>query len=104
MSNGDVVVGGTYSSTMTLGGVTTTSNGATDGFVARLKAADGTAVWVKTIGGTGFDTVNSVEIDKNGDVIAGGAFEGTINLAGTNRVSNGNDDAFVGPDGWRHRA
>lgn len=95
LSGGDVVVGGTFSGTITLGGKSITASGGNDGFVARLRAADGMAVWIKQLGGASGAAVNGVDTDNNGDVFVAGFFAGSLNLGGSTFTSSGLDDVFT---------
>ena len=65
-------------STNKMGLLTTTSSWVTgngmDLVVAKINAADGTAVWGKQIGGAGDQACQSATIDNNGDVIIAGNY------------------------------
>ncbi|MCC6794132.1 MAG: SBBP repeat-containing protein [Candidatus Hydrogenedentes bacterium] len=62
-------------------------------------AADGDYVWAKQMGGSGYETGNSVVIDSNGNVYTTGFFQGTVDFdpgAGTaNLTAVGFNDIFV---------
>lgn len=95
-SNGDVIVGGYFLGSGSLGGKPLSSSGGYDGFVARLRATDGSAVWLTLIGGTMDDSVGGIDVDKNGDVFVGGMFTGTVSFGGTNHTSvGGSENTFV---------
>ncbi|MBK8252766.1 MAG: hypothetical protein IPK82_08875 [Polyangiaceae bacterium] len=68
------------------------SKGGEDFFVARFNVWN-SAAWVYSAGGTGDDTLESLAINSEGQILAGGRFEGEI--PNSNLTSNGALDAFV---------
>ena len=56
-ANGNVLVAGTFSGTLTLGGTTLTSAGGQDLFVAKLNASTNTYVWAVRAGSNDYDDV-----------------------------------------------
>ena len=107
LSNHDIVVVGDFTGTIATGDNT---NAVASGFVARLRADDGSIVWLKTINATVASGVRFVGIDASDDIFLGGSFSGTITLGDTNVQSAGGSDVYVmkvsGKDGttiW-HRA
>jgi hypothetical protein len=91
---GNVFIAGSFSNTVDFdprhGVNNVTSVGGTDGFVARL-SAKGNLVYVKTIGGSGNDTVNGLAVGHDGEVRFGGGFVGrsNFNSDGSFRISSG---------------
>ncbi len=75
-----------------------TSAGSYDPYLLKLDS-DGIFQWVKTWGGTGFDSGNLIDRDSDGNVYVEGQFNGTADLdpgAGTTNVtSNGGGDIFI---------
>jgi hypothetical protein len=75
-----------------------TSLGGTDVFVARYTPV-GDLIWAIRIGGGQEISVNALALDGSGNLLIGGAFEGTANFdpAGgvTSFTSNGDRDAYV---------
>lgn len=75
-----------------------TSLGGTDVFLARYSPL-GDLIWARRIGGGQNIGVNALALDGAGNLLIGGAFEGTANLqpAGgvTSFTSNGGRDAYV---------
>jgi hypothetical protein len=69
-----------------------TSNGAKDGYVAKLDA-NGNYVWAFSLGSTQDDFVNDVATDLAGNVYITGEFRGTVNF---NPQGNNAFTAFVG--------
>lgn len=72
-----VAVAGTYAGSMTIDGTTLTSAGNGDIFAAKF-TTDGSLAWVKSFGEFGYDSGYDVAIDKHGNVIIVGSFQGTI--------------------------
>jgi hypothetical protein len=91
-SAGDLVVGGGYTTTFPIGGLSNT--GSTDAFVAKLHP-DYTPVWGIKLGAVSGDQVNSLAITAGNSVVAVGHYAGT---AGTN-VSNGSAATLPGAVG-----
>ena len=79
-SEGEIVVGGTFSGTLRIGSHVVSSAGRSDGFVARL-AADGQPRWVERIGGEFADGVTAVAVNSHG-VAIGGHFSVEADLRG----------------------
>ncbi len=88
--SGDVIVEGEFVGTIDLGSTKLTAGPAPDGgntiatFVARLKKADGDAVWARTVGVVGKTRLRGpLTIDPNGDVVIAGGFSTKLDdLAG----------------------
>jgi Ca2+-binding RTX toxin-like protein len=79
------VAGDTYGS---LSGYT--NLGSNDGFLIKYNAS-GTQLWAKQFGSSGSDNINSIRIDKTGNIYVAGYTSGS--LPGNN--SSGSNDAFV---------
>lgn len=105
---GNVVVMGTFWGTMNLGGEDLVSQGSIDVFVAKFSAA-GDHIWSYRFGDDLSQAGTSVAVDGEGNVVATGYFEGTMNLGGDDLVSQGEYDIFVvkfSPEGdhlWSQR-
>lgn len=105
---GNVVVMGTFWGTMNLGGEDLVSQGSIDLFVAKLSAA-GDHIWSHRFGDDLPQSGMSVAVDGEGNMVATGRFEGTMNLGGNDLVSQGEYDLFVvkfSPEGdhiWSQR-
>lgn len=106
MPDGGVTVGGSFGGSMFIAGQWVTGRGLTDGLVARY-TADGTLLWVRSLGGPKDDAVRGISSDLEGNVYVCGSFTDTIifNISDTDTVafgSNGGIDMFAasyGPDG-----
>jgi hypothetical protein len=95
-SSTGAVVGGSFYGTLDFGGgISVTSHGNGDIFVAKL-GGTGAPIWAKAFG----DASNQVghvvlSVDLLGDIIVAGDFEGTLDFGGGPMVSAGQDDLFV---------
>ncbi len=87
-----VVVVGSFSSAMTVGGQNLTTTG-TGGYAATFSTA-GAFVRVKAFTGNGTCIAHGVAIDSASNVVVGGTFNGTIDLGNGNTTTN-NRDVFV---------
>lgn len=95
-ANGDVFVTGSAGQIDFGGGVMSPNGTSRDLFVVRLKGTDGSHMWSKLLGGTGIDQGLGIAVDKNGDVIVGGAStSASFSLGGPTFTGNGLDDALV---------
>jgi hypothetical protein len=69
--------------------------GGFDGYLLKFNAA-GTQQWAQRFGGTDSEYPNWVTTDASGNVVVTGMFYTTTNLGGSNLVSNGDIDVFIG--------
>lgn len=90
--DGNAFVAGYFTGTASFGTNQLVSSGARDGFVAKFNPV-GQLLWVRRMGGVGFDVVNAVAADTNGNCYLAGAFEG-IATFGTNMLTNANTASF----------
>ncbi len=98
---GNVIVVGTFQTTLSLEGTTAQGKGGSDVFVASYGKAGGLN-WVKTAGGAQDDVVHSVAVDSGNNVVFCGSFQGTADFGGGALTSAGSTDAYVvklGPTG-----
>ena len=91
---GNVYVAGGFYGTVSFGGVSLTSAGNTDGYVAKWSRASGTFVWAQRLGGTGADDVQALAV-SGASVYLAGYFGLTAGFGPTNLTSFGSDDVFV---------
>jgi hypothetical protein len=93
--SGDALVTGQFKGTITLGGLSLASRGGLDAFVARLRAADGGAVFLNGIGGPDDDYGRGVT-PVGAQLFVSGAFSGAIDVFGEGRLSSaGGQDIYV---------
>lgn len=83
---GVVSVVGSFSATLDLGGVATTSAGMSDGVIVGLAAPDLMHAWHRPVGGADNDRIASVAGDPTGagSMIVTGFFNGAVDLGGAN--------------------
>ena len=89
-----VYVAGFFSGTMTVDGVTVTSAGLYDIFVAKYDS-DGTLLWLKRAGGTGSDIAHGIVVDSAGNIGIVGEFQNTATFGNHSIVALGLGDAFI---------
>jgi hypothetical protein len=101
-ANGDVVLTGSFSSTLDLdfgsGSASHTSAGLTDGFMARYTNA-GSHLWSQHFGSTFDDAGQALSFTSSGDVGLTGYFRGTVDFdpgAGSAAETSDQRDLFVG--------
>ena len=108
-TDGAVYVTGEFGGTAKFDGISVTSYGYSDGFLAKYDA-DGYVLWVKRIGGPYEDDGNALAVDPNGDLILTGLFTGSADFGSDRLHSVGAWDIYVSkwsPDGnviWAKRA
>lgn len=89
-----VVVVGEFQGSMTANGMTLTSAGNNDAWLARFTIG-GAYQWVKSVGGTGTDVPNGVALDTTDNIVVAGTFGGMTNLGGLTLASAGFNDVFI---------
>lgn len=94
-SSGNVIAGGHFAFSVTLGTTTLVGEGF-DGYVVRFDPS-GAVTWATGVGGSagGNQFVTSVATDDAGNVYAAGFFEGTASIVGGDHTSLGAYDVFV---------
>ncbi|MGP1308611.1 MAG: hypothetical protein ACTS27_00245 [Phycisphaerales bacterium] len=93
---GGVFVVGRFQSTATFApGVTVTSNGSSDVFLAKFDAADGSLEWVRAAGSNGTDRGVGVGTDSAGAAYITGFFRNTIAFESTVLTALNNDDMYL---------
>jgi hypothetical protein len=91
---GALVVAGSFSGAMDLGGGPLRSEGVRSGFVAKLDAA-GRHLWSKRFAGEGLQLVSSVAVDEADNVVATGVFDRAADFGGGPLENAGLTDVFV---------
>ena len=97
VNDSNLYIGGKIEGTALFGPTKTlVSNGSSDGFIAKLKAVDGSVEWARNFGGTGSDFITSLTRNPVNGVSAIGYSSSSFNLQGT-IYSNvgGNDILFM---------
>jgi hypothetical protein len=93
-AQGDVLLTGTFTSTIDFGGGTLTSAGMRDAFVVELDGDTGEHVFSLQIGGPGDDYGFGIDVAGNGDIVIGGRFQDTIEI-GAPLSSSGDKDIYL---------
>lgn len=93
-TGGNVLLTGFFAGTVDFGGVSLTSAGAWDTFVAKFNAS-GNHIWSKRFGDASAQAGRSLVADAFGNVIAAGVFAGTVNFGGGSLTSAGQNDIFL---------
>lgn len=92
---GNIYAGGRFQSTTTLApGVTLTSAGSNDVFVAKFNPS-GTLLWAVQAGGTGDDRGLDIAVDSRSNAYVTGLFSGSATFGSFTRDSAGGTDMFV---------
>jgi hypothetical protein len=91
---GDLVVCGSFATTLELGPTPLRSSGSTDVFVAKLDAR-GDAAWVRAFASPATDDASGCALDPTGNVYAGGDFRGPIDFGKGSISPEEDEDGFV---------
>jgi len=93
-STGNVYVAGHFSGTMTVDGITVSSSGLFDIFIAKYNPG-GVLLWLKKAGGTGSDIPHGLAIDSSNNVAIVGEFQNTATFGSHSVRAAGLGDAFI---------
>lgn len=93
-NDGNVIVAGQFRGMFTAGSTTVSSAGGADIFVAKLSAATGDVLWIKSFGGAGNETATAVAVDSSDNVYVGGTFQGSIDFGG-GAMTSANVDGYA---------
>ena len=93
-ATGNVYVAGHFSGTMTVDGVTVTSSGLFDIFLAKYTPA-GALLWLRRAGGTGSDIPHGLVVDGLGNIAIVGEFQNTAFFDTHSVRASGLGDAFI---------
>lgn len=91
---GNLIVVGTFDSSVTLSQTTLESSGGKDIFIMKLDTVLKTR-WIRKAGGHGDDQVNSVSADGNANISFTGGFIGDFSSSSLKVASAGGKDAYV---------
>jgi hypothetical protein len=82
---GNVILGGNYRNSITIGANNFTAVGNADIFIASFSQSDGTSNWAKTFGGAGNDILSpgAMRVNAANEPHFTGRFAGTSNMGGT---------------------
>jgi uncharacterized repeat protein (TIGR02543 family) len=93
-ADGNILLAGDFSGSITFGATTLISSGNRDGFVAKLDPS-GTPLWAMKVGGTGNDTAFAVTVSPSGQILVGGSFSLVSTFGTLSRTSAGGTDGFA---------
>ncbi len=93
-AQGNVLVTGYFEGSITFGGTTLVSAGATDAFLVKLDPG-GDVLWAKRFGSSGAQYGQSIGVDPQGNVALLADGFGSLDFGGGALVSAGNYDMFV---------
>ncbi len=93
-ASGNVYITGGFQGTARFGGISKTSAGNADIFVAKYSSA-GALQWVQTAEGPSYDGGRGIAVDVSGNVYITGYFYGGASFDGTFKASAGQVDIFV---------
>ncbi|UOG74569.1 hypothetical protein MTX78_20935 [Hymenobacter tibetensis] len=96
-ANGNTYEVGSFSGTATFDGLSLTSQGNIDGYIAKYTPT-GTIAWVRQLGSTGRDLAFSVALDATGNTYVAGDFTNSIALSASVVLDGGStttSKAFV---------
>ena len=93
-ASGNVYVTGFFNGTMSVQGITVTSRGIFDVFLAKFDS-NGILLWLKAAGGTSSDQAHGVVVDGQGNVGITGEFQNTANFDSHSIKAAGLGDAFI---------
>ena len=101
-ADGDVLVAGTFRSSVDFGGLLLTSPSTFDtGFIVKYSSA-GRPLWARMIPGRGSVRCREVEVTPLGEVVVAGTFDTAATFGAVEKVGFGGQDVFIlrlGPDG-----
>ena len=94
-SSGDVIVTGTFTESILVGGETLSAQGHTDIVIAKLSGT-GAHRWSKGLGGTGFDNATGTAISPGSDdIILAGETDGSLDCGAGPLTSAGSSDVVL---------
>lgn len=92
--SGYVVLTGSFLGSITVGSFNVSSMGQSDLFVAKFTPT-GQTQWVRTGGGLGNLSGNSVTTDSRGNILVAGVFQGSMQVGNLSTNAAGGTDAFL---------
>jgi uncharacterized protein (AIM24 family) len=93
-NDGNVLVAGSFSGSIDLGGGSLASAGGTDAFIAKFDG-DGKHLWSYPLGDAESQAARSVSADALGNVVLMGDYQGSIIVGGKPLTSQGLNDVFI---------
>ena len=95
-ASGNIYVLGTYTGTLSLGGINLTALGSSDNFVGKINP-DGLVLWLKSFGSVEYEQATDIEVNPvNGNIYVTGGFKGFFTEANITLVAQAKQDFFIG--------
>jgi len=91
---GNVFITGGFKGTVSFGGTSFSAFSASDFFLAKYSAA-GAHMWSRTASGSGAEFGLGLAVDANGDVVATGSFNVTVDFGGGIMTTAGTEDIYL---------
>ena len=92
---GQVVIGGNFSGSVSLGGNLLTSAGGSDVLVMKLAASGSPVIYAKGFGGVSYEYLRGVDADAAGSAFVTGTFNDTIDFGTGPLTTAGQEDIFL---------
>ncbi|NBB20587.1 hypothetical protein GVN20_14570 [Runella sp. CRIBMP] len=92
--NGNVYISGTFTETARFENKYATSSGVFDIFIAKY-TSNGSIQWLRSAGGTNYESCEDIKVDTDGNVYLTGAFHTSAMFGGTTLFSIGYDDLYA---------
>lgn len=92
-SSDNIYTSGRHTGALTIGTVSKSGNGSTDGYVARISAS-GVTQWIVNPGSTASEAVTALALDSAGDVYAAIEYVASFTIAGTTLVNAASDSTL----------
>jgi hypothetical protein len=95
-NNGDILLSGRFTNTLTIGANSLSSPVGYDWFLSKLNPTNGTAIWAISEGGLGSDDrISAIGVNPWNEIVITGRYASSFSF-GTQSISSvGNDDIFV---------
>jgi hypothetical protein len=93
-TNGNVYLTGIFYQNLTIGNTTLSNSGGADIFLVKYDK-NGSFLWLKKAGGSGYDVVEEIEVDSSGNIYMTGYFYGTADFNNLSLTSGGASDVFL---------
>ncbi|QQS36570.1 MAG: choice-of-anchor D domain-containing protein [Ignavibacteriales bacterium] len=93
-NNGNIIIIGSFESTLAIGSTNLVSTGGADIFLAKFDTG-GNPLWAVQAGGAEYDEGLSLDIDGNGDIVVAGLFSGSASFGSNILTSRGGYDIFI---------
>lgn len=94
-ASGNLYAFGTFEATATFGSFTLTASGASDLFVSKIDASNGTVLWSSKMGGSSADNASAMAYTGSGNLYITGSFSNTTTFGTNTFTSAGDLDMYI---------